>query len=182
MPFPQYVLGIYRSALKRIRRWGLPLGLAILYLTAAGRTSDGFSDRLSHLGLVTIHRLAGCMVLLVLVILLYDAILRLVTRQDNPSSWEMNDLAEGFLAKVKANSQDTLVNYVFFVLLIWVAVGGIVIFGLSLGGWPNLRAFELVMRFVHCFSGWLLLSLMTLKYYLVVTRWFRGMIIYLRES
>jgi hypothetical protein len=172
---------LYPSVMKRIRRWGLPCSLMILYLTAAGLTINVFPYRLPTFGLISLHRFAGFMTIIAMLAMLYDHIQHRLNRSKERTGHAI-DGGGVYVSDTQRAAPYRWVNGCFYCLLAVAATLGVILHGLAQQYGSGLRFAETAVRWMHATGGWLLLSLIAVKYYLELTGWIRGMMVYLRSS
>jgi hypothetical protein len=182
MSIRRRILALYPSVIKRFRRWGLPGGLMLTYLTAGGLTINSFPYRLSTFGLIVWHRFAGFVTIVIMMVLLYDWVQQRLSSHIDQSGRTTGDEAKPFRSDEQRFDPYRWVNGGFYGLWCVVAALGVVLYGSTQAYWSGLGVGDITLRWIHATVGWLLLSLLTMKYYLLLSRWIRQMMLYLRSS
>jgi len=159
------VLVAYRSSVRQLSRWGLTLLLLLGYGTALGLRHFGVSMAFERVELVSLHRAFGILLVGLLLVLTYDRVqsgrpLKPDFKNATPSEW---------------------VDIGFFTGLGLIAVVGLLLHlktRLGWHAWPDLAEIKLA----HELMVWFFPTLILVRYYLWLTRWFKRVIAYLREN
>lgn len=174
MRFQDIVLKVYTSVFKRAHNWGLFFLLALLYLTALGIRSDNALLLFSRVGIMALHVFCGFVLAAVFVLLAYDYILRKVTRK--PVSDSREDDPEEPEAK-----EYRLIDYLFYYFLIIIGTLGMMYYITRAYSLNSLVFSQITLSMAHEIIGWFFLSIIFLKYYLSIIRWFKYITRYLQE-
>ncbi len=178
MSFRSIMLRIYPAILKRIHSWGLLLLLLFLYVSAFGIRSEAVLSLISKIGILSFHVFLGFILILVIVILGYDLILGILTVQKKTNSQRG---IRRFLGNLKNADNRTLINYLFYLFLFLISGFGFLLYLIKTYSLNSLVFNQVVIAIVHESMGWLFLSILLVKYYLVIIKWFSEFKRYLRE-
>ena len=172
------VLWTYQSILKRIHRWLLPLLILFLLGSAYGRTNPSVLVYFSWIELNALHFYGGWILCLVWLVIVYDFFFQLLSARSQmvpPSlSFNVKDTIQSKMMR--------LVNILFYSLLFFVCLSGLIKYGLKISWWQPLLEFHVEIHLAHLGIGWLFISSALIKFYLTFTRWLGSLISYLREE
>lgn len=171
------ILKIYNSLYRRIHSWGLFIVLFCLYLSSFGLNSSLALSLFSRIGLVSLHILSGFGLILIIVIIGYNTVLHSLLKQ-NPESEPPESVQRN---PSEDRRYRPIVDVLFYLLLIVIAGLGLVyylvkFYGLNLGLTSTYR-----LSLNHVILGWFTLSIVFIRYYFTIIRWFKEFLAYLRE-
>lgn len=178
MTIQDSVLTAYRSIIKRIHGWLVPLLIIVLLGSIYGRTNPEVLSYFSWIELNAVHFLSGCVLCLAFALFIYDFFFRLLSSR---SRIETVSRSYGIIGVI-SSSMMGLINTVFYIIFFLVCFSGLLQYSLKYSGWQLFSEYSFEINLAHIGFGWLFISSAVVKYYLTVTKWLGGLILYLRED
>jgi len=178
MTIQNRVLLIYRSILKRIHNWLLPLLIIFLLGSAYGKTNPTVLTYFSWVELNALHFYGGWILCLICLLIVYDFFFRILSSQSQiDPPFPLYDDRDGVPSRLMG-----LVNTLFYALLFLICLSGLIKYGLKILVWQRFSEYYVEINLVHLGIGWLFISSALIKFYLTFTRWLGSLISYLREE
>lgn len=172
------LLSAYEFAIRQFRRFALPTAILLCYLTALGMRRLEVLEPFGRIEMEMFHRAFGIVLLAVMIALVYD----LVQSRDSPKVGlkQAPSAAKEQIREIKSRGPRHWIDLLFYLTLALIAGMGLLLHlktRLGLTGWPGLEG----LRLSHTTLVWFFPSLILVKYYLTLTRWFGSLLAYLRE-
>lgn len=169
MLIQKLIIKVYSSLLRRISSIIVPASLLLLLLSALGIKQIGVFKYFSYLIQTHVHIYGGIVLILGLILLGYDNLIKSKGRKRK---------------KIKQISRFNLtpsevIDYLFYGLLMLLCLsGGVMYVDKYLHSYLYLYKLKIII--LHEMIGIGLLSLALVKYYLTLTKWYKGWIQYLK--
>lgn len=169
---------VYQSIMKRIFRWVLPLLLVLSYLTAYGIKKVTLFNHIKRIELVTLHYLSGIAITLVLIVIIYHFGYTSLAKAKIKESKTKVFSIFNYNKKI---TPEFLVEFLFYLSLTLTCTIGLLLFYSKYTYLGKYLSKSSTMIILHQLLGWSFLSIIFLKYYLVIVKWYENIIRYLRE-
>ncbi len=169
---------LYQSIMKRVYRWVLPMLILLSYLTAHSLKKVTFYQYIKRIELVTLHYLSGIALTIILLIIIYNFVYLLLTKDDFKGE---KLIAMSTFHNVRKSTPLFIVELTFYLTLTLACLIGLLLFFLKYTYFQKYFSLSHTLIILHQFLGWFFLSIVLLKYYLVVVKWYENIIKYLRE-
>ncbi len=180
MTFQNIVLTVYPSIVKRIHSWVLPLVLFLSYGSIYCLKNGQVLDFFSRIGIATVHIYTGFLLILLLAILFYDLVFRYLTRQNGNKL--IKNVQTTILGRIKSITPRTFIDYIFYLSLLFMCLVGLLLYSYRFSFEIDCAPDQTTVAIVHSICGWFFLSVVPIKYYLSLTRWYEELIAYLRAD
>lgn len=162
------IVKIYSSLLRRISSIIVPISLLFLLLSALGIKQVGVFKYFSHLTQTHFHLYSGVVLILGLILLGYDNF----TKSKGRKRKKIKEIGRFRL------SPSEVVDYFFYALLMVLCVSGGILY-IDKYLYSHFYIIKMKTIILHELVGMGLLSLGMVKYYLTLSKWYRGLIQYL---
>ena len=169
MLIQKLIVKIYSSLLRRISSIIVPISLLFLLLSALGIKQYGVFKYFSYLTQTHFHIYSGVILILGLILLGYDNL----TKSKGRKRKKIKEIGRFRLAPSE------LVDYLFYSLLMVLCLSGGLLY-IDKYLYSHFYIYKMKAIILHEMVGIGLLSLGLVKYYLTVTKWYKGLIQYLK--
>lgn len=173
-----WFFSLYESVVRQTRRFGLPLALLLCYLTALGLERAEFLPAFDRIEMDLLHRAFGLLLFAFLLLLLYDRLQRSGRPKVGLSS--AKNAAKKQFRQITEKGPRHWVDLLFLGGLSLIVLLGLLLHlktRLGWTGWPGLQG----LGALHGTLVWFFLSVILVRYYLVLTRGLVALLAYLRE-
>lgn len=169
----------YKRVIPRIKRWILPLTLVLAYLSGFAQTQTVVFRFVKRIELTSIHYFCGMLLLVLWLVLMYNSLYLFLSKK------RTYIIIAGKKKRLKEAQRkgvyEGLVNFTFYLAFFIVCSLGMIAYGVQRGYLPDLVPYQNFSFIIHRVSSWFFLSVLSVKYYLSITRWYYSLIHYLKE-
>ncbi|MCP4295796.1 MAG: hypothetical protein GY786_09335 [Proteobacteria bacterium] len=169
---------LYQSIMKRVYRWLLPMLILLSYLTAYSLKEVTFYQYVKRIELVTLHYLSGIALAIILLIIIYNFVYHFLMKDDFKGE---RLIAISTFYNIRQSTPLFIVELTFYLTLTLVCLNGLLLLFIKYTSFQEYFSLSHNLIILHQFLGWFFLSIVLLKYYLVLVKWYENIIKYLRE-
>lgn len=174
------VLKIYSSIFKRIHSWGLLSLLLLIYLTSVSIKSPMMVRLFGRIGLMSLHVFCGFILGLFFIIIAYNFLL--TTFFKNKKGGEESKTAPTPGIDYQESGKRLLVDCIFYTFIFLICLLGILYYAMRAFSLETFFISQAAVSLLHVIVGWFFMSIVLIKYYLTMVRWFHDVSHYLRED
>ena len=165
------VIDFYPSVIKRINSWILPAALVMLYVSGFSANSDAVLIYISRIGLRAVHSISGFILIFGLLIQMYDLLHRKIRSNHRERTSESEQTTNRFG-----------VDVLFYFSLAFIGLLGFLLYVMRILNWQPGFVNQPAIFMLHVGLGGIFIALIPVKYYLSFIKWYKELLIYLREE